>query len=425
MSAEIGDWLAEVCAAEPVAAAELGAALVLLAEAAELPGQPHVTDISAELAASPQAGDNPLYAVDYAYQQLLEALGEVRRQAAMAGGSVRRLGVRTFDDGRPPEQFSEPLPVEEQAARARHAQELTARYERLQQLVDAFRTAKETAKAMYTAAEASLRVHAAIAAAESGIEPADADAAGANSAAPHDDQEVAKLNQALSAAEAHLSAMLTQARRTLRDIRAAARSGRQQLDDAAGAAGEQDAADDSHDAPVPGLLELRADPLGADLRVLFAVEPAGTATLLAVLDGADAISAHYDEAIQLAGQLLTEIRDGSWPPTETEDTENGEVCFDDAATLLASLFPERGAAIRARAAELADLGTLAGLRRERELSVAEVAERAGLAEHRVWEIEHAGLRSVELQEAAAYLRALGGRLDMTATFGPAERASLS
>ena len=428
MSAEIGDWLAEATAAEPVAAAELGAALVVLTEASELPGQPLVTDLSTELAAPSSGGDDPRYAVDYAYQELLKALGEVRRQAAMAGGTVRRMGVRTFDDGRPPEQFNEPLPAEEQATRDRREQELIARSQLLRRDVDAFRTAKETAKAMYTAAEASLNVHAAIVAAESGGVLAgdgggcDADA---ESAARDEEATEAELIRALAAAEADLSATLTQARRTLRDIRAAAKSGRQQPDDATVTAGEQATADDSDDAPVPGLLELRADPFGADIRVLFAIEPAGTATLLAVLDGTDAIDDHRDEAISLAGMLLTEIRDGNWPPADTEGTETGEVCFDDAATLLAKLFPDRDADIRARAAELAGMDMLAGLRRKRELSIGEVARSSGLPEHRVWEIEHAGLRSVEVHEAAAYVRALGGRLDLSATFGSGERTSLS
>lgn len=423
MSAEIGDWLAEVTAAEPVAAVELGAALVVLTEANELPGPPLVADVSAELAASSSSGDDPRYAVDYAYQELLEALQQIRREAAETASyrTMRRQRFRHFGDGRPDVIEELPLTEDELAAARKREEELTARSQRLQGDVDAIRTAKETAKAMYTAAEASLNVHAAMVAMESGGgSTPDAESAVRDEAATE-----AELNLALRTTEANLTATLTQARRTLRDIRAAARSGRQQLDDATEAEAEQAAMDDSDDTPVPGVLELRADPLGADIRILFAVEPAGTATFLAVLDGADAISDHRDEAITLAGQLLTEIREGSWPPGETEGTESGEVCFDDAATLLAKLFPDRDAAIRERAAELAGINTFAGLRRKHELSIAEVARSSGLSEHRVWEIEHAGLRSVEVHEAAAYLRALGGRLDLTATFGSGERTSLS
>ena len=173
-----------------------------------------------------------------------------------------------------------------------------------------------------------------------------------------------------------MAAALAQARRTLREIRAANKSGGQSPAEPTEDDRKQ-SADGDDDAPVRDLLELRADPLGADIRILFAVEPAGTATLLAALDGPDAIEDHRDEAISLAGGLLTEIRDGNWPPAETDDAEIGEVCFDDAATLLAKLFPDRSTAIRARAAELAELGTLADLRQERELSIADIAASTG------------------------------------------------
>jgi hypothetical protein len=148
-------------------------------------------------------------------------------------------------------------------------------------------------------------------------------------------------------------------------------------------------------------------------------------TLLAVLDGTDAIEEHRDEAISLAGLLLTEIREGSRPPAGSGGTESGDICIDDAGALLTKLFPDRDGAIRTRAAELADVAAFAALRRERELSIGDLAASAGLTGQRVWQIEHAGLRSVELHEAAAYLRALGGRLDLTVAFGSGERTVLS
>ncbi len=427
MSAEIGDWLAEVCTAEPVAAAELGAGLVVLAEAAKLPGQPLVTDVTAELAYS-SADDDLRYRVDHAYQDLLAALQQVRQEAAEAASyrTMHHQRFRHFGDGRPDVIEELPLTEDELAAARNREEELTARSQRLHRDVDAFRTAKETAKAMYTAAEASLRVHEAIAAAESDSARsgalAGATAAGPGSAAQREDEELAGLNLALGAAEARLRTALTAACKTLREIRAPDTPGGMHT----GAADDDPAAQAAADGtPVPGLLELRADPLGADIRILFAVEPPGTVTFLAVLDGADAISDHRDEAIELAGQLLTDIRDGSWPPAGTGSTGNGEVCFDDPATLLVTFFPDHGAAVRARAAELAVLGTLVRLRRDRELSIAAVATASGLPEHRVWEIEHAGLRAAGLHEAAAYVRALGGRLDLTAAFGPAARTGLS
>jgi hypothetical protein len=415
MSVEIGEWLAEATAAEPVAAAELGAALVVLAEATELPGPPLVADLADDQATPKPDAADPREAADKAYQDLLEVLQHVRREVADA--ATRRERLRRLRDGESDATDGSTPSEEELTAAVRREQELTQRSQRLQSAVDAVRTQKETAKAMYTAAEASLNVHAAMAAVESSVDWSDVAASGPESAAKQDDDEVAELHRALDAAQANLKVALTQARLLLREIRDADSAEPREPD--GHLAGKRD------DVPVPGLLELRADPLGTDIRVLLAAEPAGTMTLLAVLDGADAIDNHRDEAIALAGELLTEIRDGNWPPGETEGTESGEVCFDDAATLLTKLFPDRGAAVRARAAELADLGTLAGLRRERELSIADIAASTGLAEDRVWEIEHTGLQSVELHEAAAYVRALGGRLDLTATFGSGEQTSLS
>ncbi len=132
MSAEIGDWLTEVSAAEPVAAAELGAALVVLAEAAELPGQPLVTDLAA-VAAPSSAGDDPRYVVDYAYQELLEALGEVRLQAAMAGGHCASDAVSrpSMTAGRQSNSAGRCRPMR-QAARDRREQQLIARSQFLQ-----------------------------------------------------------------------------------------------------------------------------------------------------------------------------------------------------------------------------------------------------------------------------------------------------
>ena len=191
---------------------------------------------------------------------------------------------------------------------------------------------------------------------------------GADSAAQSDDEDLADLSRALGAAEANLRMTLTAARKMLREIRAGSRpGGGQQPDVADEDLAEQAAADGG---AVPGLLELRSDPLGADIRILFADEPPGTVTFLAVMDGADAISDHRDEAIELAGQLLIEIREGSWPPADAANAENGQVCFDEAATLLTTLFPDSASAIRARAAELTPIGTLADLRRHRELSIA-------------------------------------------------------
>ncbi len=217
-------------------------------------------------------------------------------------------------------------------------------------------------------------MHAALAAAEASADLAGESAAGTNPAAPEDDEELAELNRALTAADARMRATLTQARRTLRDIRAAARQGGEQQADDAIEHDSQQSADEDDDAPVAGLLELRADPLGADIRILFAVEPPGTATLLAVLDGADAISCAPRRGHR-AGRTIAD-RDPRGQLAAGRDREHRERRGLHSTTRPRSSpdsFPDRGAAIRARAAELADIGTLAGLRRDRELTIADVA----------------------------------------------------
>ena len=65
MSAEIGDWLSDLCASEPATAAEVGAALVALVSAdhpssLRLVGEPHVDP------------PDPRELADKAYEALLE-----------------------------------------------------------------------------------------------------------------------------------------------------------------------------------------------------------------------------------------------------------------------------------------------------------------------------------------------------------------
>ena len=64
-------------------------------------------------------------------------------------------------------------------------------------------------------------------------------------------------------------------------------------------------------APAGGLMELRPGaPADSGLRILFAVEPPGTALLIAVLEGGDAVRDHYREAVLLASGVLREARAG-------------------------------------------------------------------------------------------------------------------
>jgi phage shock protein A len=284
MTAELSDWLTELGEAQPAIAAEVVAMLVAVLECAE----------PAELGlAGRPARPDPRETVDHGYQQLLMDLQAIRQRSARVTDALtaaeQQLSARRAEGAGPAEIGT--LAAELAAAR-QSAERLTRRHQQLQHEVDAFRAAKETAKATYTAAEAQVRV------AEALADMSEFDEAEASS-----DKEFAA-----AAAAAADSVRLLEA------VRAAGARLRQ-------LAGQSQVAD----APVAGLLELRADPLGTDTRILFAVEPADTVTLLAVLDGPDAVGQYGAQAVRLAGELLTEIREQGWP----DDLDSAEIADAD------------------------------------------------------------------------------------------------
>jgi hypothetical protein len=66
-------------------------------------------------------------------------------------------------------------------------------------------------------------------------------------------------------------------------------------------------------------------PVDRGIRILFAVEPPGTALLIAVLEGAEAIRDHHREAVLLASEALQEARSGQAPeppPHEFADAQS-------------------------------------------------------------------------------------------------------
>ena len=277
MTAEIGDWLAELSESDVARAAGIAAAVIAVMESADPSSLPIVGD-----------ADDPAAAANRAYQRLLEQLQQLRRRCADIATARKRAELRLQAEQ---EAGADPAVIAELqhalvGARKRENR-LMQRSQQLQLDVDAFRTARETARAMNTAAEASRLVAEMLAATEHGS-----------------GVERSAFTEPARAAEEML--------RTL-----------------AGRAGITT-------EPAPGLLELRADPLASDTRILFALEPADTVTLLAVLDGHEAISEHRDEAVRLAGELLAEIRADGWP------ADVGEVATSDARAFLARFFSPGG-----------------------------------------------------------------------------------
>jgi hypothetical protein len=164
----------------------------------------------------------------------------------------------------------------------------------LQARVEAFRTRKEVLKASYAAASGILRVRQAMS--TSGL------ARDGGGRPPTDSAE------ADSAATARLADLTAEMERE---------------------AGQQ---------PWPdGLMELRPGATrDAGSCLLFAVEPAGTALLLAVLEGAEAVAERYPEALLAAADLLREVRAGQAP-------EAAAHVYADSRSFLAEFYPRGGA----------------------------------------------------------------------------------
>jgi hypothetical protein len=387
MTAELRDWLAELGQSEPLTAAEVGAALVAVLESAD----PSSLAIVGEPARTPEpVADDPRATADYAYQQRLEGLQQLRRQVAdvATARKAAELALSTQQAEGAEAAIIAVLAERLAAAQLREAR-LAGVSQETQAEVDAFRIAKETAKARYTAAEATLRIAEAIEAA--GGEP---------------DPDLAQRREDLRAAAERL--------RKLRfpvETRAVIRHHSHRT-----GAGNRPAppppAPPPPPEPVPGLLQVRADPLGSDIRILFAAEPADTVTLLAVLEGPEAVIEHGAQAIRLGGDLLTEIRDDSWP------ADLDEVVLADLNEFVARFFPADDGSIARRADVLAAMTPLARLRADRHLTIEEVAARSGLPADRVAAIERDGLRAARVHEAVALARALGARLELPTGRGP-------
>lgn len=386
MSAEISDWLADLCASQPARAAEVGAALVAVTDAPEISDLP----LAVELADGPPP--DPREVVDLAYQRLLEALQHERWLVAVAATERKRLQLVVIElEREPPPDPAELTQLRQRLENAqRKESQLTARSQRVQFQVEAVRAAKETAKAMYTAAEANLRIRDAFAAAASIDDDSDP-AVG----------DLAELNRAIDAAELRLGNVARQAAQTLRDIRSPKTPGT--------------SANVTRSGPVAGLLELRADPIVTDSRILFALEPADTVTLLAVLEDADAVAEHREAAIELAGDLLTNIRAGAWPPDDAAGPGDREVTFADSAAFLSRFLPARTDEVAARSVALAQACSFAELRESLGVTRADLARSTGKVD-RLYSLEGAEMRTAAVRDAVSYVRALGGRLELTAHF---------
>ena len=381
MSGEIHDWLADLHETDPSAAMLVGQALAaLMSEGASL-GPPLVVPVAEtwpeDLAA----------ALDASHQHRLDRLQAVRKRAAEAAWLVKDIQDQVdelesararLDDRRRRALEADRKDEAEQAGRWRAAAErditkarqllpwlteteawLRTRLQRLERRTDEFRVRKELLKATYVAARAEIQVAEEI--------PAASDPEATAEAAGRLRNVTAKIRQDL---------------------------GRQPLPD--------------------GLLELRPGAPGdGDIRLIFGLEPPGTAMLIAVLEGREAARDQYRDAVLLSADVLLEARAGQAP----EASARG---YDDTRSLAEEFFPGQAAEVDAGAAALAARNrarTLAEQRTRLGLTQTEVAQRMGVPQDQVAAIERAEPGTTEVRTLVSYVEALGGRLEVTAEFG--------
>ena len=318
MSAEIHDWLAGVRGSDPQAAMRVAQALITLMEKGASLGDPLVFST---------AGSWPwalMRELDRGYEERLERLSAMRRNEADASTLIKDIQAqvamlesaqakleglhrRALDAGRLQEATDTAgklAAAHQQAAQARRLLPgvIAARHrlgqatQRLQGRAEAWRARKETLKASYTAASGSLRVGEAIAAL--GLAGDDGDP-------QHEDS-----GEAIStSADARLAELSAQMERQL-----------------------------GQEGWPEGLMELRPGaPVRSDIRILFAVEPPGTALLIAALEGPEVAEDQFPEAVMASADMLRRVRAGQAP-------EAAAHAYADTRSLLHEFYPGTGSA---------------------------------------------------------------------------------
>lgn len=404
---QVRDWLTDLRGTEPEVARVIGEALLAMLEAGESLGPPLVLPLESVL----RSPDDPREALDYSYERQLEMLQRVRRAVADVATSRKRVelqvsqleqsaaklvrqGQDALGAGRQDlagDAQSRAAAVQEQLSGLRHQlaalrgeeERLTAASQRLQAKVGAFRTRKETIKASYAADEASRSVREALA--EIGEDAGDLE---------------------VTDAEAEISSVAGNAPAAVSELR------EETPDRTPTAEGDSGRADEGGAIP-PGLMELRPGAPGR-LRggLLFAVEPEDTAVVLAWVEDPGRSLDEYQEVIRLAASRLAMAQSGAAPVAPP-----GVFIAHDAESFLDEFFPGEETEVEIGAAALVArhrAHTLAQARQRMRLTQAQVAARMNVRQERVSAIERAEPGATEVRTLAAYVRALGGRLEVIA-----------
>jgi DNA-binding XRE family transcriptional regulator len=403
MHREIRDRLMGLRGDEPELARVVGEAVLALLDAGESLGPPLVVPLESAL----QAPADPREALDYSYQRQLESLTKVRRGVADVATSRKRIELQittleqqagklasqrehAIEAGRADlarEAQMREAEVQEQLAGLREQflivtaeeERLTTASQRLQARVEAFRVQKETLKASYTAAEAAESVREAFAL--TGTDTDDPEALGAD-----------------------VSARFASATSTSSEIR-------QEIRDLTPPFPVSPGPDEAVVQPPPGLMELRPGaPDDVRAGLLFAVEPPDIAVLVAWVDDPGGPPERYRDAIEIAA--------GRLPPAGTSSP--ADFFSYNAESLLDEFFPGEGTEVEIGAGVLVARDrahTLAEARQRMKLTQAQVAAHMNVRQERVSAIERAEPGATEVRTLAAYVRALGGRLEIVADVG--------
>jgi len=400
---EIRAWLTGLRDAEPEQARRVGEAMLALIDAGEALGPPLVVSLESVFGWP----EDPREALDRSYERQLETLTEIRRGVAGVATSRKRLELQIASLEQQADRLARQRDEAERAGREdladvarsdaaavvdqlsglrrqygglrREEEKLAAASQRLQRKVEAFRMRKETLKASYTAAEASQTVREAMA--DLGEEAAD--------------PELPAVDR-FSSVTRRVTPEGVELAREIRDYEPDSQDGAEPDDDAGV-------------APPPGMMELRPGAPG-DIRagLLFVVEPADTAVILARVEDSDGPARRYRAAIQLAANRRPAATDG---PADDAFTPY------DAESFLDEFFPGAETEVEIAAGALAARSrahTLAEARQRMRLTQAQVARRMNVRQERVSAIERAEPGATEVRTLAAYVAALGGRLEIVA-----------
>ncbi len=149
--------------------------------------------------------------------------------------------------------------------------------------------------------------------------------------------------------------------------------------------------------------------------LLFIVEPSETAVLVSWVEDPGGSRRDYREAVEAATARLavTQAEDAATDPAAAFISYDAESFLDE-------FFPGAETEVEIGAGALVARSrahTLAEARQRMRLTQAQMAERMNVRQERVSAIERAEPGATEVRTLSAYVRALGGRLDIIADIG--------